>query len=165
MNKNLLNFPLYVGIIIAVFGGILSLFLNNSMFLKVMHGGLWLFEIYGILLLLWKGTLRKTRYFLFIIFSFLLLGIGVFFKIKFQNSYIIPIGVLGIISSYFLHFTKKKQKKLLDFVKLLWVIISYLTIGSVFLFQLPKDLMFYANMILWIAILIYLKNDYKNNNT
>ncbi|WP_196885618.1 hypothetical protein [Aureivirga sp. CE67] len=161
MKNKYLNIPLYIGILIAVFGGVLSLFSENYLFPKIMHGGLWIFEIYGILLLLWKGTLRKTRYFWFIITSFLILGAGVFLKIKFENPYVIPIGVLGIIISYLLHFNKKKEKKLLDIFKLIWVIVSYSTIGGVFLFDLPKDAMFYANMTLWITLLIYLKQNHK----
>ncbi len=158
MKENYLDTPLYLGIAVALIAGIGSLFSENPLFLKAMNGGLWVFEIYGILLLLWKGTLRKSSLFIGILFFFLVLGLGVFLKIKYENTILIYIGILGIILTYGFHFNLKKEKMPLDFAKLVWVLVSYLTIGSVFIFDVSKSAMFYANITLWIAILFYLKD-------
>ncbi|GHC65741.1 GldL-related protein [Ulvibacter litoralis] len=127
--------------------------------------GLWISGILGFILLVSNGTFIRTKYFKITqgIIAFII--IGALLKILHWTSYanlIIICGLIGIMIVYFLSFTKKPIKSRLDYLKLLWVLVSY-TLGILsFLHLIRRDLTELSNYILWLAIFDFAVSGLKN---
>lgn len=83
-----------------------------------------LIELAGAVFLLYNGTFIKTRYFNYAKGMFALVLLGMLFHIQHYpyNRELFAIGWLGILFIYGLSFINKPIKKLLDFLKLFWVL-------------------------------------------
>ena len=119
----------------------------------------------GLIMLLSNGTFIKTKYFKIAqgIISFVI--IGALLKIMHWTEYanlIIIVGLIGIAICYFLHFSKKPIKKRLDYLKLLWVIVSYTFAILGFLHLINRDYAEIGNYLLWLTIIDFAITGQKN---
>jgi hypothetical protein len=119
----------------------------------------------GLIMLLINGTFIKTKYFKIVqgIISFVI--IGALLKIMHWTDYanlIIIVGLIGIAICYFLHFSKKLIKKRLDYLKLLWVIVSYTFTILVFLHLINRDYAEIGNYLLWLIMIDFAITGQKN---
>jgi len=89
-----------------------------------------IFCLTGTIWLFYTGTFRISIYFRFIFFAIALLLVGILFKIQHweEATMLISIASAGCFTIYLLHYISKKEKKLLDNIKLLWVILVAVTL-------------------------------------
>ena len=132
MNKR--YFLIFIGslVLISFFGIILA---NISAEIETVELGWNIFdygriiaEIFSLIFLLLNGTFIKTKYFKWTKGIISIIIIGALLKIMHWTKYgnhIIIVGLIGIAFCYFLHFSKKPIKKRLDYLKILWVLVSY----------------------------------------
>lgn len=132
MNKR--YFLIFIGflVIISFFGIILanisSDFETVELGWNIFDYGRIIAEIFSLIFLLLNGTFIKTKYFKFTKGIISIILIGTLLKIMHWTEYadqIINVGFIGIVFCYFLHFSKKPIKKRLDYLKILWVFVSY----------------------------------------
>jgi len=119
----------------------------------------------GLIMLLSKGTFIKTKYYKIAqgIISFVI--IGALLKIMHWTEYanlIVITGLIGIAMCYFLHFSKKPIKKRLDYLKLLWVFVSYSFAILGFLHIINRDYAEIGNYLLWLTIIDFAITGQKN---
>lgn len=119
----------------------------------------------GVIMLLSNGTFIKTKYFKIAkgIISFVI--IGALLKIMHWTEYanhIIILGLIGIVICYFLHFSEKPIKIRLDYLKLLWLIVSYTFAILGFLHLINKDYAEIGNYTLWLTIIDFAITGQKN---
>ena len=160
MRNKLLLILIGLGILTAFIGIIVEYvttdFETAELGLSLFDFGLWISGTLGFLLLVLNGTFIKTKYFKIAQGIIAIIIIGALLKILHWTSYanlIIIGGLIGIMVLYFLSFVKKPIKKRLDYLKLIWVIVSY-TLGILsFLHLIKRDLTEISNYILWLAVI------------
>ena len=152
----------FIGIVIA---NVTTDFQTAELGFSLFDFGLWISGILGFILLIVNGTFIKTKYFKIAQGVIAVIIIGALLKILHWTSYanlIIIGGLIGIIILYFLSFLKKPIKKRLDYIKLIWVIVSY-TLGILsFLHLIKRDLTEISNYILWLAVIDFAVSGLKN---
>ena len=119
----------------------------------------------GLIMLLLNGTFIKTKYFKIAQGMIAIIIIGTLLKIMHWTRYanlIIVVGLIGIALSYFLHFAKKPIKKRLDYLKLLWIIISYTFAILILLRLISRDYAEFGNYLLWLTIIDFAITGQKN---
>lgn len=164
-------FLILIGIgVLTAFIGIITTNVSNEyetmdLGWNIFDYGLWISGILGFLLLISNGTFIKTKYFKITQGLIPFIIIGALLKILHWTSYddyIIILGLIGIMIVYFFSFTKKPIKKRLDYLKLIWVIVSY-TLGILsFLHLIKRDLTELGNYILWLAVIDFAVSGLKN---
>lgn len=81
----------------------------------------------GILFLLYNGTFIKTKYFNYAKIFISIMIISALFRIMHWEGFQVLslISITGVIVVYYLSFSKKPIKKILDYLKLFWVVLYY----------------------------------------
>ncbi|WP_299106993.1 hypothetical protein [uncultured Tenacibaculum sp.] len=129
--------------------------LGQTMF----HFGFMIGAILGGIMLLVNGTFVKTKYFRFAKGFFSIVIIGALIRIMHWSSYaniLISLGLIGIMTSYFVSFLKKPIKKRLDYLKLTWVIVSYTLVILSLLHLIKKEYTNFGSYLLWLTILDFI---------
>ncbi|MFA7445178.1 MAG: hypothetical protein WCY89_04475 [Flavobacteriaceae bacterium] len=117
-----------IGLLIALGGFLVSNFTGSFEAENWIYRGLWISELAGFFMLFLNGTFIETRYFRILKAIIAIIIIGALFKIMHWNygDLILTIGFVGVIITYFFSFLKKPIKKRLDYLKLAWVIVTYI---------------------------------------
>ena len=119
----------------------------------------------GLIMLLLNGTFIKTKYFKIAQGIVVVIIIGVLLKIMHWTIYVnlvIVMGLIGIVLSYFLHFAKKPFKIRLDYLKLLWIIVSHAFAILILLRLIRRDYAEFGNYLLWLTIIDFAITGQKN---
>jgi len=119
----------------------------------------------GLVLMITNGTFIKTRYFKIAQGCIAIIIIGALLKILHWTTYanlIFVVGLLGIMTSYILSFIKKPIKKRLDYLKLLWVIVSYISGILVFLHIVSRDYSEIGTYIFWLVLIDFCYANLRN---
>ena len=123
---------------------------------KMFDYGIRIGSFVGLIMLLINGTFIKTKYFKITQGLIAFIIIGALLKIMHWTEYanhIIIFGLIGIAILYFLHFSKKPIKNRLDYLKLIWVFVSYTVAILGFLHLINRDYKELGNYILWLTII------------
>lgn len=117
----------------------------------------------GIFLLIYNGTIIKTRYFRIIQIGAAILIIGALFKIMhwFGGDELLLIASAGISVTYFLRFLAKDKKGFLDILKVLWVITACLGSVLTVLRWIPRATVYISDAIFWVMILYLVIEEFK----
>lgn len=136
--------------LIYIIGGLLYIF-DNPLGWLVFDIGLIPGFIVGLILLIKNGTIISTMYLKLILVFIMLTLVGTFFKVShWPFGLIIQTGsLLSIGLIYLIWFINKKDKKLLDILKLLWVITTSVLASLIGLSLIPS---FYAH----IGLIVFL---------
>lgn len=119
-------------------------------------------ELIGLLLMLYNGTLRITRFYSYFLFGFLLIILGGVMKIMHlpgaDEMIIVSFPAMMIV--YMTHFIMKKQKILLDYFKVLFVIvfiaITPLTVLHLIDDQMKEIILIVNHTLYWITFALFL---------
>jgi hypothetical protein len=112
----------------------------------------------GILLLLKNGTILTTIYWKIICLLFCLAIVGFMFKImhwKFADI-ILLTSLISIAITYLIRFIFKNKKSILDILKALGIVVSFISTPIILLHWLSSDVVYFGKALLWMAILYYL---------
>lgn len=119
-------------------------------------------ELIGLLLMLYNGTLRTTKFYSYFLLAILLMILGVVMKIMHLPGAdeMIMISFPAMMIVYTTHFIMKQQKILLDYLKVLFVIV-FLSITPLTVLHLiddqGKEILFVVNHALfWITFTLFL---------
>lgn len=108
----------------------------------------------GTILLIANGNLFRKTHFKIIILLFFIAFVGAIFHLMHwpYSSYLlyIPMGLIPLI--YINHFINKKTKEVLDYLKLVWVVFSF--VGGILILNhiIPNSFNDVINIMLWITI-------------
>ena len=161
------NFNYIVVILIALvvaLASFISLIFTKNINAEVWFDrSFWIGGISGLLMLLRNGTFIKTRYYKYLLGLISIIIIGALFKIMHWpfGNLTLSTGLICIIIVYFFSFLNKPIKKRLDFIKLIWVTISYSTSVLILFRIISKEYQILASAILWIMIIDYSISEYK----
>lgn len=114
-----------------------------------------------------NSSIRKTFYFKIMLFFLALLMIGLLFKLEHLpgGSTLITTSVLGLSITYLLRTFKKKERLLLDWLKLSWVIaISIISLGIMEHF-IHREYALLSNVLLLTIIGVFCFNPERYQNT
>lgn len=155
-----------LSILIGTIGFTISQFPNNINHIAVqMYSyGFIIGLASGLIMLLINGTLIKTRYFKFILvlMGSVLIGVLLFLFSSLYGRVFILIGMIGIQIIYFASFLNKPTKKILDYLKVIWVLLSC-TISLCTIFDLiEQQYSLITNFLLWFIILFFIIIEIKN---
>jgi hypothetical protein len=124
---------------------------------RLLNAGSRIAEFLGLILLLRNGTTINTVYFTIFLFCMGFVLIGSLFKIMhWPGENLLFLSLIAIAVIYTIRFMAKKQKRLLDVLKLLWVITAY--VGSAFVMQhwIPRDVLYIGRGLAWITIVYFI---------
>jgi len=101
-----------------------TLFFSSAKMKVFLSAGLFLAQIGGLYLLLKTGTLLKSLYWITVGALLILLAVGAVFQLQHWPgaSLIFLFAAIGLASVYSVSFLFKKQKEILDVIKVLWVL-------------------------------------------
>lgn len=155
--KNTTALILLGAAITFILTGAISMVLNPENYATanlILYIGLNGGQLIGLVLLINNGTLMKTIYGRIISFGIGILIIGVLFKIMHWPGYplILLIAVLLIVTTYSVRFLKKKEKKRLDILKFLWVIIGYSITIMILQHWISDEYSIVAQILFWLAL-------------
>lgn len=157
-----------IGLVISLFAFISTIVTENFEAENWLYRGLTIVEIAGFFMLLMNGTFIKTKYFRILKGIVAIILIGTLVKILHWEFYgingdlILAISFLGVMTTYFFSFLNKPFRKRLDYLKLAWVLSRY-TIGTlIFLHVISKVYEIIPSIIIWLAILDYCVEEYRN---
>ncbi len=142
----------------ALVGNYSDFFLmKNNFGITLTSWSLYIAQLLGIFMLIMNSQIQKTVYWKVILFCLVVSLIGGMLKIlhlEYANE-ILLLGMLGIVTTYIVRFIYKKNKGLLDILKLLWVMAAY-TIGFLILLHyLSKDYFGVASVLFWLMIIYF----------
>ncbi len=162
MNKLLIN-CFIISLILAVFTSILEAHPNWDLTsIRIGWFLLIISEIIALLFIARKGTIHKTR--LWIVFKLILLGytIGVIFKILHLPgaSLIISIFLFSLGIAYFVRFILKKEKMVLDYLKVLFVGTFPMLVFDIYPFIMES---ISHALVFIMMVLLIIENKMKNN--
>ena len=145
-----------------IIGGLLYLF-DNPLGWLVYDIGLIPGVILGLIMLIKNGTIISTTYFKLILAFIVLTFIGAFFKVSHWpfGQIILTGSLISIGLVYLIWFVNKKNKSLLDILKLLWVITASGLASLIGLGLIPS---FYAHVgpvLFWTTIIYFVIVDRK----
>lgn len=124
------------------------------------------FKLISIILLLSYGTFYNSKpYFRFALGCYFIIVIGVMLKIMHwpMSNIFLSIGILSVPLIYFIFFIMKPKKKLLDYLKALFVITYYLAV-CLKIFHLPGSApLFVSETLIFDIMLTVFVIDYYNN--
>ena len=163
MNKNNVFYFFLIGSLLTVVCSLMSIhYFNNWNAEEWLDRGWSIFEISGVVLLLSNGTLVKTKYFVVLCIGFIVLLVGVLFKIMHwpYSEFILLFSVLLICIVYLFSFLNKNQKGVIDFLKLAWVVIRFL--GSFFIIYrfVSYHILIVPHLLLVIMIIAQVYNSF-----
>ncbi len=117
-------------------------------------------ELFGVCFLLYMGTFVKTKYFRFAKGMFFFVLIGMVFKITHwgYSDILMTIGLIGVLVFYAMSFIQKPFKNRLDYLKMTWVIVAILYKLLLFFHLISRDYNIISQVIMFFALLEYLKN-------
>lgn len=112
----------------------------------------------GILLLLRNGTILTTIYLKIICLLFCFVITGTMIKImhwKFADI-ILLASLVSIAITYLIRFILKKKKSILDFLKVFWVTVAFISSALFLIHFISKEMLYLGNVFLWVAIIYQL---------
>ncbi len=147
-----------IGLVIAGTSFISTLTTDNTNAEVWLHRGVIVAGIAGVFMLLMNGTFIRTRYFNMLKGVFAILVLGALVKMMHwgYDNILMTIGFAGIVVVYFLSFQKKPVKKRLDYLKLAFVIVTYVISILDYLHFIGDEYNYLSKSLLWLAVLDYL---------
>lgn len=111
-------------------------------------------DIFGLIFLIRNGTFRKTIFLKITIGFLALTALGILFKIMHWpgTKLCLTIGLIGIIITYAIHFSKKITKKRQDILRLIWVLSSSIISWTILMHIFQGNFTHISNSILYITI-------------
>ena len=135
-----------ISLLIAFFGIVMANFSGESMMIEkgwdMFDYGLSIGALTGLVLMVGSGTFIRTRFYKIALACIAIILIGALLKILHWSpfaNHIVVLGLLGIMISYSFSFVKKPIKIRLDYLKLIWVIVTYLSGILVFSHILDRE--------------------------
>jgi hypothetical protein len=160
----------YIYLLIFLFSGSLLAFIissvmpDNLIFTEITTEGFSLTSITGIVFLMRNGTFYKTIFFKITLGLFALISVGALFKIMHWPGANIALilGFSGTVVNYAIHYTKKQTKSLTDYLKLLWVTLSFLISLGIIMHWGFKDFAIIPQVILLVTIVHFVYTNRSN---
>jgi len=117
----------------------------------------------GLVIIYLAGTLRRSRFNIFVLAGISITIIGAVFKIQHwpmaELIFFSGLGVTAIL--YFIHFILKPVKQLLDYLKVIWLLLRIAAIFFVFNNLPYGDLLTHITSIVLLAVIfLYLYQDH-----
>ncbi|OJV56056.1 MAG: hypothetical protein BGO31_18455 [Bacteroidetes bacterium 43-16] len=119
-----------------------------------------LFTIFWIWILAKSSSIRKTIYFRIMLICFALLLVGMLFKLEHLpgSSAMITYSILGMVITYVFRTIKKKNKGLLDWVKLSWVMAVSFVSWGIMEHIIPREYGIISNVLFFVMIGVFCLN-------
>lgn len=149
--------------LIAGFIGLLMEYTMPSTTSGLLLMGFELASITALIMLIQNGRFIHTKYFRGVQLCISVLIIGALFRLMHWpfGSIIASSGMLAIIFIYSFWFSKKRNKTLLDILKVIWVILAY-GFGAGAMFHLiPRNWLWIPQILLWIVFILYTAEEYR----
>lgn len=162
-NRNILQLLLLSLFVIIGGIGILAVHINDYRGVVIINIGLMIGQIAGLILLVQNGSVQKYKYWSYFQFFFAIVLIGILFEaLEWPgSSFLLLIPFTGIVAVYILRFMEKKNKKLLDLLKFVWMLTAYCCLLLMKLHLIPKESLFIAHGLFLLTILNFITVNYK----
>lgn len=153
--------------IIFILIGLISMIINQENYVPanlILNTGLIGGQLVGLVLLVNHGTIMNTLYWRIISFGIGILIIGTLFKIMHWTGYpIIYLTSIALITiTYSVRFVNKREKKRLDILKFLWVIIGYSTTAMILLNWISYEYSIVGQILFWLTLADFVITGLKN---
>lgn len=125
-----------------------------------------LFTIFWIWILSKSSSIRKTIYFRIMLICFAILLVGMLFKLEHLpgSSAMITYSILGMVITYVFRTIKKKNKGLLDWVKLSWVMAVSFVSWGVMEHIIPREYGIISNVLFFVMIGVFCLHTQQKEN-
>jgi hypothetical protein len=120
-------------------------------------------QVTGLFLFLLDSEIHRTKYFKFLVFGFIIFLIGSIFKVQHwsKSTLLISFGLIIVLVTYLLRFINKKNKKFLDYIKIIWMATVFVGFLFKIIHWLYGDLFIsISSVVFWIGLL-YILYDFK----
>ena len=163
-NKALIKIIVILAVI-SLISTLYSFFIYNEIVDYISMFSTNIFSLLGLYLLFYNSTIKKTVFWRMLNISFALLIVGAWMKIMHLSSAntLVTIALSSIAIIYFMYFIKKRKKSHLDFLKLSWILSTYIIANLVFLHVISKDYVFISRTLFCITLLDFCLIEYGVN--